>query len=142
MFGCESAEGWLTSLNNCSRQYRDNMGKIILAELHKLWKHHAAYLKDIHHRKDHSIPCKPRSTTKFEIGQAVVVTNHTHHASKPKYLMDYRILVTPIGTEYKTNINNVEPCTTLEHIENSWNLFLNSIKTKCQNHDYNLRPCN
>ena len=52
IFGHEPAEGHLTHLNNCSRYYRDNKGKIILAELHKLWKHHAAYLKDICYRND------------------------------------------------------------------------------------------
>ena len=38
------------------------------------------------------------------------------------------------------NINDVKPYTTLELTENAWNLFLNSVKTKNQNHDYNLRP--
>ena len=57
MFGCEWTEGQLTHLNNCSRYYKDNNGKIV--KLHKLWKHHATYLKDIHYRKDDSKPCRP-----------------------------------------------------------------------------------
>ena len=93
----------------------------------------------------------PKSNTDFEIGQAVMVTNHTHHTFKPKYLIDYRVLkilnestlllVTPTGREHKTKINDVKPCTILELIENVWKTFPNSIKRRHQNHDYNLRPC-
>ena len=83
MFGHEPAEGQLTHLNNCSRYYRDNNGEIILAEFHKLWKHHPAYLKDIHYRKDDSKPCKPRNNTKFEIGQKAMVKHHACHTLKP-----------------------------------------------------------
>ena len=111
MFTYEPAEGWLTHLNNCSRYHGDNSGQIILAELHKMWKHHATYLKDIQYRKDDSKPYKPRNNTKFEIGQTVMLNNHAHHTPKPKYLMDYRVLetlsqstlllVTPNGRECK-----------------------------------------
>ena len=51
MFGQEPAEGQLTHLNNCSGCYRDSKGKIILEELHKLWKHHAAYFMGIGNRE-------------------------------------------------------------------------------------------
>ena len=51
------------------------------------------------------------------------------------------LLVTPNGREQKMNINDVKPCTTLQLIENTWNSFLNYIKTKCQNRDYILIPC-
>ena len=118
MFGFGHAESQLAYLNNCSRYYTDNSGKIILAKLHKLWKHHAAYLKDIHYKKDDSKPCKPRNKTKFEIGQTVMIRNHTHHAFKAKYLMYYNLLkilnestlllVTPNGREHKTNINDAK----------------------------------
>ena len=40
MFGHEPMEGWLAYINNCSRYYGDNKGKIVLNELPKLWKHH------------------------------------------------------------------------------------------------------
>ena len=36
MLGWELPEGKLTHLNNCSRYYRDNNGKIISSEIHKL----------------------------------------------------------------------------------------------------------
>ena len=72
MYGPEQTEGWLTHLNNCSRYYGDNKGKVILTELHMLWKHHAAYLRDIHNRKDNCTPPKPTNITKFEIGQTVM----------------------------------------------------------------------
>ena len=37
------------------------------------------------------------------------------------------------------NINDVKPCITLKFIENAWNSFLNSMKNKHQNHDYNMK---
>ena len=80
-----------------------------------------------------------------------MVTNHPCYAFEHKYLMDYRVLkicnestlplVTSNAKESKININDAKPCTTLELIENDWNLFLSCIKTKHQNDDYNLRPC-
>ena len=76
MCGCEPAVGQLTHLNNHIRYYRDNKSKILLAELHKLWKHYATYLKDNCFRKDDSTPCKSTNNTKFEIGQAVVIKYH------------------------------------------------------------------
>ena len=60
-----------------------------MPKLCNLWKHHAAYLKDIHYRKDDCKPCQSRNYTKCEISQTVMVKNH---AFKLKYLMDYRIL--------------------------------------------------
>ena len=96
-------------------------------------------------------PTSLQITLNFKIGQAVMVKNHAHHTFDPKYLMVYRVpktlhkstllLVTPNGREQKMNIDNVKPCTTLELFENTWNLFLESMKTKCLNHDYKLRPC-
>ena len=78
MFGDEPEEDWLAHLNNCCRYYRDDKGKIILAELCKLWKHQATYLKDICNGKDNSIPSKPANNSKFEIGQVVIVRNHAN----------------------------------------------------------------
>ena len=34
----------------------------------------------------------PKSDTKFEIAQMVMVKSHTCHTFKPKYLMDYRVM--------------------------------------------------
>ena len=31
------------------------------------------------------------NSTKFEIGQPVIVKNHAHHNFKPKYLLDYKV---------------------------------------------------
>ena len=70
---CELAEGWLTHLNNSSRYYEDNKDKIILAELHKMWKHYVVYLKEICTRKDDYTPSKPKNNTKCEIGWTVMV---------------------------------------------------------------------
>ena len=45
MFGWDQAEGCLSHLNNSNRYNGTNDGKIVLEELHKLWKHHAKHLK-------------------------------------------------------------------------------------------------
>ena len=46
------AEGQVTYLSNCSRYYRNNKRNIILEELHKLWKHYTAHLKELHLRNE------------------------------------------------------------------------------------------
>ena len=130
MFSYETVQGWLTHLNNCSRYYGDNKGKIILAELHKLWKHHEAYVKDIQERWLY--PCKPKNNNTLEIGQPIMVENYACHDFEPKSLMAYRVLkklndstlllVTPNDRE-KININDVKPCITLQLITNTWNLL-------------------
>ena len=51
-----------------SNQYRDNKGKIILTEVHKLRIHHAAYLRDICNRKDDCTPLKPINNAKLKNG--------------------------------------------------------------------------
>ena len=71
----------------------------------------------------------PRNNTKFEIGQTIRIKNHACHTFKPKYQMDYRelkiinkstlLLVTPNEREHKTNINDVNPASTLTLIENA-----------------------
>ena len=86
-----------------------------------------------------------------KFGQAVIVGNHTHQACEPKYLTGYGVikifnegtllLVTSSGEECKMSINDVKPCIILELVENAWNSFLNSIKTNCPRHEYNLRLC-
>ena len=51
------------------------------------------------------------------------------------------LLVELNGKEWKTNANNVKPDTILKLIENTFNAFLNSLKTGQMNCDYNMRPC-
>ena len=53
MFGCNEAEGCLSHLNNSNIFYGTNEGKIVLEELHKLWKHHTNHLKEIYQRNEH-----------------------------------------------------------------------------------------
>ena len=57
-----------------------------------------------------------------------------------KIINDSTLLLTLIGKERKANINDVKPSSTKELVENTWDLFLDSIKTKHQNCSYNLRP--
>ena len=92
MFRHNPAEGHLTHLNNCTSYYENSKEKIILEELHKLWKHHTAHLKELHQKNENSTGQNPNNSTKFEIGQPVMVKNHTCHIFKPKYLLDYKVL--------------------------------------------------
>ena len=46
MFGQDPTEGCLTHLNN-NRYYETNEGKVVLEELHKLWKHHTKHISDL-----------------------------------------------------------------------------------------------
>ena len=73
MFGHDPVEGQLTHVNNCSRYYGANEGKIISTEFQKLWKHHAPYLREINSRKDVCTPSKPTNHAKLKIGQMVIV---------------------------------------------------------------------
>ena len=56
----------------------------MLAELHKLWKHHSPYLKEICNRRDDYTPCKSKNNSKFEIGQEVMVKNHVCYTFESK----------------------------------------------------------
>ena len=69
------------------------------------------HLKKLHERNEHMDQQINKNNPKFEIGQLVIVKNHTHHTFKPKYLLDYKImkilsnstllLVMPNGMEIK-----------------------------------------
>ena len=121
----------------------------MLEELHKSWKHLTAHLKELHQRKEEHTDHNHNNSTKCEIGQPVMVNNHTCHTFKPKYLLNYKVLkilndstlllITPNGKERITNIYNVKKCSTTELVKNAWNSFLSSIKTKHQNFNYSLR---
>ena len=54
MFGWDPAEGCLTHLNNSNTYHGTNKGKIILEELHKLWKHHAGHLRELWPRREYA----------------------------------------------------------------------------------------
>ena len=81
-----------------------------------------------------------------------MIKNHACHAFEPKYIDGLQstknllnestlLLVTCNGREHKMIINNVKPCSTLEcSLKMLGMCFLNSIKTKHQNCDYNLGP--
>ena len=121
-----------------------------MEELHKLWNHHTAHLKELHQRKEYTDQQNNKNNTKLKIGQPVMVKNHACHTFEPKHLLDYKILkivndstlllITPNGKERKENSNDVKRGSTTELVENVWDLFLGSIKTKCQDYRYNLRP--
>ena len=149
MFRWIPAEGCLTHHNN-NRYYGTNKGKIILEQLHKLWKDHSAHLIELHQRKEYTHQQINKNNTKFEISQAVKVKYHACHSFEPKYLLDYKVLkmindstllvIVPYGNEWKTNFNYAKPCSTTEPVDNVWDSFLGSIKTIHQNYTYNLRP--
>ena len=95
---------------------------------------------------DHEIH---KNNTKFETGQPVMVKNHAPYTFELKYWKDYGVLkilndsslllIMPNWKEAKTNISNIKPFSTTDIVENVWDSFLNSIKTKYQNYGYNLR---
>ena len=72
-----------------------------------------------------------------------MVKIYAHHTFKVNYLLDYKVLkiisnsthllTIPNGKERKTNINDVKHYNTTELVENAWDSFLGSIKTKHQN---------
>ena len=64
----------------------------MLAELQKLWKDMATYVKDICNRKEELYPFQSYNNAKFEFAQAVIVRNHTFQTLELKYLTDYRVL--------------------------------------------------
>ena len=45
----------------------------MLEELHKLWKHHAAHLEDLHQRKENPTEQNHNNIANFEIGQPVML---------------------------------------------------------------------
>ena len=147
MFGLDPAEWYLSHLNNSNRYCGTNEGKIVLEELHKLWKQHTKHLKEMHNRNLHKDQQISKNNQKFEICQQAMVKNHAHHTFEPRYLLDYRILKIPNDStlllvtldekEKKTNINDAKMCSTPELIGNS---FVSSIKTNWQNSKYKLRP--
>ena len=121
-----------------------------MEELHKLWKYHAAHPRELCQRNEYTDQQIKKNNTKFEIGQPFMITNHACHTIEPEYLLHYKVLkiindsilllIIANGKERKTIINDVIPCSTTEVVENAWNSFLDSIKTKCQNYSYKLRP--
>ena len=112
-----------------------------MADLHNIWKHHAAYLKEIHDRKDNCTHSKPANNAKLRIGQEVMVQNYVHQTFdfEPKYLNILQstkilnessfLLITPNRKECKMNIHDIKPYIILELTGNACNSFLNSIKT-------------
>ena len=64
--------------------------KIILEELHKLWKQHAVHSQGLCQRKRNPTGYNHSNNEKFKIGQPVIVKNHACHTFEPKYLLDYK----------------------------------------------------
>ena len=57
----------------------DIIEKTLLEELHKLLKHHAAHLKKLCQGNENPNEQINYNSTKFEIGQPVMVKNHACH---------------------------------------------------------------
>ena len=53
MFGWDLAERCLSHLKNSNRYYGTYEGRIVLEELHKVWKHYTNHVKEMHHRNEH-----------------------------------------------------------------------------------------
>ena len=80
MFGKNLVERYLSHLKNSNRYYGSNQGKIIMEELHKLWKHHPNYLRKMHQRDEHLDHQIGNNNPKFEVDQPVMVKNHACHS--------------------------------------------------------------
>ena len=78
----------ISHLNNSNRYYGTDEGKMVLEELHKLWKHHAKHLKEMHQRNEHVDQQISKNNLKFELSRPVIVKNHAHCTFKPRYLID------------------------------------------------------
>ena len=48
------------------------------------------------------------------------------------------LLMLPNEKERKTNIDDIKSCSTRELLENAWDSFLSSVKTKHQNYSNNV----
>ena len=92
-----------------------NKGKIILDELHKLWKHYAAHLKELYQRKEYIESAKSIKMIQIlKLANQSWLKYHARHTFEPKYLLDYKVLKTindntlllimPNGKERKTNL--------------------------------------
>ena len=92
MFGHDHAEGYLTHLKNSNRYYGTSKGQIILEDIHKLWKHHAAHIREIYQRKQSTNEQINKDNAKFKTGQPVMVKNHACYTFEPEYIMAYKVL--------------------------------------------------
>ena len=79
MFWWDPVEEQLTHLNNCSKYCGNNKGKIILEDLHKLWKQHTAHLKELFQRIENHTEQNHNSGIKFEIGKPIIVKSNACH---------------------------------------------------------------
>ena len=144
MFGWDPAEGHLSHHNNSKRYYRSNLWKIVFEETSPIMEAPYKTCKRTAPKKWAHTPRNNMKNPKFEIGQPVMVMHHVHHIFEPKYLLDYRelkILNDRCQLQRKgKNSNDVKPCSTAELVENALDSFLGSIKAKCQNSNYNIRP--
>ena len=66
LFG-QATAGCLSHLNNSNRNYDTNEGKIVLEELHKLWKHHTNHLKERYQRNEHKDAPPTTITPSFKL---------------------------------------------------------------------------
>ena len=82
-----------------------------MEELHKLWKHPTNHLREMHQRNEHEAVPSCNNNPKFQVGQPVMVMNHTHFTFEPRCMLYYKVmqipnhstilLVTPYGKEEK-----------------------------------------
>ena len=123
----------------------ETTGKIILEELHKLWKHHASNLKDLYQRKENPAGHNYNINIIFIIGQPVMIKNHVCHTSNPnmywttryyKYVMTTILLITPNGKERKTIMSNLAA---QQNLLKCFEFISELNKTKCKNYSYSLR---
>ena len=132
--------------------YGTNEGEIVLEELHKQimeasWKVFKRNVSKEMGTGNNKLLRKPQD---LKLACWFMVKNYACHTFEPKHLLDNGVLkilndstlllVMPNRKEGKTNINDFKPFSTTDLVENAWDSFLGSIKTKHHNSNYNLRP--
>ena len=63
----QQKDAYLT-LTTTTDFYGTNEGKIVLEELHKLWKHHTTHLKEMHQSNEHKDQQVNKKNPTFKIG--------------------------------------------------------------------------
>ena len=81
----------MSHINNSNMYCGTNEDKIVLEELHKLWKLHTNHLRKMHKRNEHKDVPSGNNNLKFEVRQLVMIKDHANCTLEPKYLVDYRV---------------------------------------------------
>ena len=92
VFGRDPLEGRLSHLQNYCLYLRTEPGWLGVDKLKHMWKLHAELLLDFRQTKDAKVERKFDKASDLNIGQLVLIKNHTASTFQPKYLPDHRVI--------------------------------------------------